>query len=132
HHPCARTRPAAPGHRARTRSAGRPGRMKEPTMKPSTHRRAKGAAEPLAPDNAGRHAEHAGCGSAGDAPIHANGADAAWQPICRLDDLIPDAGIAARAHGEQVAVFLTEAGPFALDHVDPFCGAAVLARGIVG
>lgn len=101
-------------------------------MKPSTHRRAKGAAEPLAPDNAGRHAEHAGCGSAGDAPIHGNGADAAWQPICRLDDLIPDAGIAARAHGEQVAVFLTEAGPFALDHVDPFCGAAVLARGIVG
>ncbi len=55
-----------------------------------------------------------------------------WQPICRLDELIPDTGIAARAHGEQVAVFLTEGGPYALDHVDPFCGAAILARGIVG
>jgi len=91
-------------------------------MKPSTHRRAKGAAVLSAPDGAPPAA----------APVHGDGADAAWQPICRLDDLIPDAGIAARAHGEQVAVFLTETGPFALDHVDPFCGAAVLARGIVG
>src|SRR5690606_34098969 len=55
-----------------------------------------------------------------------------WQPLCPLDELRLDSGIAPRAHGDQVAVFLTDAGPFALDHVDPFCGAAVLARGIVG
>ncbi|WP_323000028.1 nitrite reductase small subunit NirD [Castellaniella sp.] len=55
-----------------------------------------------------------------------------WQAVCRDDDLINEAGVAVRAHGEQVAVFVTEAGLFAIDHVDPFCGAAVLARGIVG
>lgn len=82
-------------------------------MKPSPRHRTKDASVPVA-------------------PVHNDGVDAAWQPICRLDDLIPDAGIAARAHGEQVAIFLTETGLFALDHVDPFCGAAILARGIVG
>ncbi|WP_424267724.1 nitrite reductase small subunit NirD [Castellaniella sp.] len=55
-----------------------------------------------------------------------------WQAVCRREDLIPEAGVAVRAHGEQVAVFVTEAGLFAIDHVDPFSGAAVLARGIVG
>ncbi|MGA0582392.1 MAG: nitrite reductase small subunit NirD [Castellaniella sp.] len=91
-------------------------------MKPSTHRRAKGAAWHDIPDAAPPSA----------APVHGNATDPDWQPVCRLDDLIMDAGVAVRAHGKQVAVFLTEAGPFALDHVDPFCGAAVLARGIVG
>jgi len=55
-----------------------------------------------------------------------------WQAVCSREDLIPEAGVAVRAHGEQVAVFMTGAGLFAIDHVDPFCGAAVLARGIVG
>lgn len=91
-------------------------------MKPSTHRRAKGAAEPPAPIGAPR----TGTARPGAAP----GPD--WEPVCRLDDLPVETGIAARAHGEQVAIFRTEAGLFALDHVDPFCGAAVLARGIVG
>lgn len=56
----------------------------------------------------------------------------AWQPICHIDDLIPDAGIAVRAHGRQIAIFQTEAGIFALDNLDPFSQAAVLSRGIVG
>ncbi|WP_368647880.1 nitrite reductase small subunit NirD [Castellaniella ginsengisoli] len=90
-------------------------------MKPSTQRRARHAAALHAADDAPRPDATAGATAA-----------PAWQPVCRLDDLIPDAGIAARAHGEQVALFLTEAGPFALDHVDPFSGAAILARGIVG
>ncbi|WP_323018775.1 nitrite reductase small subunit NirD [Castellaniella sp.] len=55
-----------------------------------------------------------------------------WQAVCRHEDLIPDAGVAVRAFGERIAVFMTEAGLFAIDHVDPFCGVAVLARGIVG
>ncbi len=92
-------------------------------MKPSTHRRAKGVAQSLDPDDTPQP----------EGRIRADtAADTSWQPICRLEELIPDAGIAARAHGEQVAVFLTESGLFALDHIDPFCGAAVLARGIVG
>ncbi|MDY0310370.1 MAG: nitrite reductase small subunit NirD [Castellaniella sp.] len=91
-------------------------------MKPSTHRRAKGAAWHGTPGHA----------LPSVAPAFDVAPEAAWQPICRLDELALDTGIAARAHGSQIAVFLTEAGLFALDHVDPFCGAAVLARGIVG
>ncbi|HWL29707.1 MAG TPA: nitrite reductase small subunit NirD [Burkholderiaceae bacterium] len=55
-----------------------------------------------------------------------------WQPACHVDDLIMHAGVAVRAHGEQVALFLTDQGLFGVDNVDPFCGAAVLSRGIVG
>lgn len=59
-------------------------------------------------------------------------ANAGWQDVCHVDDLIPDAGVMVRAHGAQIAVFHTEAGLFAIDHVDPFSGTAILARGIVG
>lgn len=55
-----------------------------------------------------------------------------WQPVCHVDDLIPDSGVAVRAHGRQIAIFLTDDGIFALDNLDPFSQAAVLARGIVG
>lgn len=55
-----------------------------------------------------------------------------WEAVCHAADLIPEAGVAVRAHGVQVAVFLTEAGLFALDNLDPCSGAAILARGIVG
>lgn len=58
--------------------------------------------------------------------------DTSWQAVCRSDDLILHAGIAVRAHGTQVAIFQTDEGLYALDNVDPLCGAAVLARGIVG
>lgn len=56
----------------------------------------------------------------------------AWQPVCHIDDLILDGGVAVRAHGRQIAIFLTDDGIFALDNLDPFSQAAVLARGIVG
>lgn len=52
--------------------------------------------------------------------------------VCKLEDLIQDAGVAVRAGDCQVAVFLTDAGVYAIDNLDPFSGAAVLARGIVG
>jgi len=58
--------------------------------------------------------------------------DAAWPAVCHADDLIPDGGVAVRAHGVQIAIFLTDEGLFALDNLDPFSGAAILARGIVG
>lgn len=54
--------------------------------------------------------------------------------VCRLDDLQPNRGVAALLpNGSQVAVFRTgDDEVFALSNVDPFSGAAVLSRGIVG
>jgi len=58
---------------------------------------------------------------------------ARWTAVCRLDALEPERGVAALVNGHQVAVFLTWAGGVhAVDHLDPFCGAFVIARGIVG
>ena len=57
-----------------------------------------------------------------------------WTRVCALTDLIPDRGVAALLeHDEQVAIFLTADGAVhALSNVDPFSGAAVLSRGLVG
>jgi NAD(P)H-dependent nitrite reductase small subunit len=53
--------------------------------------------------------------------------------VCRLDDLIPDRGVAALVDGALVAVFLLRGGDvLAIDNLDPFSGADVLSRGIVG
>ncbi|QFZ16822.1 nitrite reductase small subunit NirD [Saccharothrix syringae] len=55
-------------------------------------------------------------------------------PVCELSTLLPDRGVAALLpDGTQVAVFLTSTGSVhALGNIDPFSGAAVLSRGIVG
>ncbi|GGP61162.1 nitrite reductase small subunit NirD [Saccharothrix coeruleofusca] len=55
-------------------------------------------------------------------------------PVCELSALQPERGVAALLpDGSQVAVFLTHDGTVhALGNVDPFSGAAVLSRGIVG
>jgi nitrite reductase (NADH) small subunit len=56
-----------------------------------------------------------------------------WVDVCSYDDLIPERGVAALVHGRQVAVFRTYEGElYALCHRDPFSGAYVLARGILG
>jgi nitrite reductase (NADH) small subunit len=56
-----------------------------------------------------------------------------WQFICDLDQLIPERGIAALIGGVQVAVFrLFDGTVYAVGNIDPFSGAAVLSRGIVG
>lgn len=56
-----------------------------------------------------------------------------WTAICRADRLTPDRGIAALVGGEPVAVFhLSDGSTFAIGNVDPFSGASVLSRGIVG
>lgn len=57
-----------------------------------------------------------------------------WQRVCVLDDLVPDRGAAALVDGCQVALFRLT-GPtevHAVDHRDPFSGANVMARGLVG
>lgn len=53
--------------------------------------------------------------------------------VCRLDDLVPERGAAVVVDGRQVALFLLHDGTVrALSNRDPFSGAFVLSRGIVG
>lgn len=57
----------------------------------------------------------------------------AWVDVCRLDDLAPERGAAALVDGEQVAlVRLLDDRVLAVQQLDPFCGAHVMSRGIVG
>jgi nitrite reductase (NADH) small subunit len=56
-----------------------------------------------------------------------------WAVVCRFSDLTPERGVAALIDGRQVALFLLHDGSVhAVDHRDPFTGANVIARGIVG
>lgn len=57
-----------------------------------------------------------------------------WTPVCAYKDVLPDRGVAALLEdNEQVAIFRTSAGEvYALTNIDPFTGAAVLSRGLVG
>ncbi len=56
-----------------------------------------------------------------------------WVPVCPFDALTPERGVAALVGGRQVAVFRTFDGAlYAIGNIDPFNGAAVLSRGIVG
>lgn len=56
-----------------------------------------------------------------------------WVPVCSLAALTPERGVAALVGSHQVALFLLGSGElFAVDHKDPFTGANVIARGIVG
>ena len=52
--------------------------------------------------------------------------------ICRLEDIVPDTGVAALVGEEQVAVFRIGQKIYAIGNRDPFSGANVLSRGIVG
>ncbi|MGB3934530.1 MAG: nitrite reductase small subunit NirD [Burkholderiales bacterium] len=53
--------------------------------------------------------------------------------VCRLEDIVPNAGVCALVGGEQVAVFrLDDDSVHALGNFDPFSRANVLSRGIVG
>ncbi|MGH3541121.1 MAG: nitrite reductase small subunit NirD [Mycobacterium sp.] len=58
----------------------------------------------------------------------------AWTAACAYDYLIPGRGVAVLLDdGSQAALFRLEDGSLrALGNVDPFSGAAVLSRGIVG
>lgn len=56
-----------------------------------------------------------------------------WTEICPVDAIPLEAGVAALVDGEAVAIFRTYSGEvFAVSNVDPFSGASVLSRGIVG
>lgn len=55
-----------------------------------------------------------------------------WTPVCPLDRLDLDRGVAALVDGVQVALFRTVGGLFAVDNLDPVGGAYVMSRGLVG
>lgn len=55
-----------------------------------------------------------------------------WHEVCALSSILPDTGVCARVGNAQVAVFRVGDRVYALGNTDPFSGANVLARGIVG
>ncbi|GAB2806735.1 nitrite reductase small subunit NirD [Streptomyces daliensis] len=57
-----------------------------------------------------------------------------WFTVCDLDRLTPGRGAAALLpDGAQVAVFLDRTGtPYVIGNRDPFTGACVLSRGLLG
>jgi nitrite reductase (NADH) small subunit len=59
--------------------------------------------------------------------------DRRWRVVCDAGFLTPDRGASARVGGDRVAVFRLASGELrAVDDLDPFSGAYVLSRGIVG
>ncbi len=66
-------------------------------------------------------------------PMAPPAARAAAVAVCPIDRLTPNRGVAALIAGRAIAIFrLDDDRLFALDNVDPFCGASVMSRGIVG
>jgi nitrite reductase (NADH) small subunit len=56
-----------------------------------------------------------------------------WVQICDYDAIYPDTGVCALVDGRQVALFrLSDGTLHAISNHDPFSGANVLSRGIVG
>jgi nitrite reductase (NADH) small subunit len=56
-----------------------------------------------------------------------------YTPVCRIEQVPVERGVPALVDGEQVALFRTADDVIhALGNCDPFSGAMVLARGIVG
>jgi nitrite reductase (NADH) small subunit len=56
-----------------------------------------------------------------------------WTAICAYDDLQPERGVAALIGTVQVALFRGFDGTlYAIGNTDPFTGAGVLSRGLVG
>jgi nitrite reductase (NADH) small subunit len=64
---------------------------------------------------------------------HTDRGEQHWTAVCRFDRLLPERGVAALVDGVQVAVFRTFDGMLhVVGNRDPFTGAYVLSRGIVG
>ncbi|TDD31354.1 nitrite reductase small subunit NirD [Actinomadura sp. KC06] len=56
-----------------------------------------------------------------------------WSDVCSYASLTPERGVCAMLGGTQVAIFRTFDGAlYALSNLDPFSGAHVLSRGILG
>lgn len=56
-----------------------------------------------------------------------------WRTVCRADQLPSERGVAALLDEGQVAIISTSDGAlYCVSHHDPFSGANVIARGIIG
>jgi nitrite reductase (NADH) small subunit len=55
-----------------------------------------------------------------------------WVTVCQLEQILPNSGVCALVAGQQIAIFRTGKGLYAIDNYDPFSKAYVLSRGIVG
>ncbi len=55
-----------------------------------------------------------------------------WEKICKVNSILPNAGICALINEKQIAVFRLDGNIYALDNFDPFSKANVISRGIVG
>lgn len=55
-----------------------------------------------------------------------------WIRVCNTNDILPYSGAAALVLGRQVAIFRLQSDFYAISDYDPFSGAYVLSRGIVG
>ena len=56
-----------------------------------------------------------------------------WHAVCRLKSILVGTGVGALVEGVPVAVFRpTEESVFAIGNIDPFSGASVMCRGIIG
>ena len=56
-----------------------------------------------------------------------------WVAVCRVEDVQPERGVCAVVGGRQVAILRTHDDEwFGVGQRDPFSGAFVLSRGIVG
>lgn len=74
-----------------------------------------------------------------DAPAHSAlrlevAADGGWHPMCETREMMPGRGVAALLpDGSQIALFTDRAGrAYAIGNRDPFTGAYVLSRGLLG
>ncbi|GAB2918207.1 nitrite reductase (NAD(P)H) small subunit [Streptomyces mayteni] len=66
--------------------------------------------------------------------VEIQAADGGWVPVCGLAELTPGRGVAVLLpDGQQAAVFLDRRGDtYAIGNRDPFSGAYVLSRGLLG
>src|SRR5437667_65879 len=55
-----------------------------------------------------------------------------WVGVCPVTKLQPERGVAALVGDDQVAIFLVGDDVFAVSNLDPFSGANVMSRGLVG
>ncbi|SFM94331.1 nitrite reductase (NADH) small subunit [Pseudonocardia ammonioxydans] len=66
-------------------------------------------------------------------PARAGEAVSCWLTVCTVERLLPGRGAAALVGGTQVALFrLADGALHALGNIDPFTGAGVVSRGLVG
>ncbi len=58
--------------------------------------------------------------------------NANWVKVCKTEDILPYSGVTAFLFGQQIAIFRVNSEFYAISDYDPFSGAYVLSRGIVG